>query len=316
MDNESQPILSEEFVFIVGAPRSGTTWLQAMIGAHPRVCTTVELTLFTDYIPAWLEIWNKEQRNIEEDRWHKGLPVLWRERHLYDFIEKFLEQAYSALLDTHPQATHILSKNPAYALHVETIHRFLPQARFIHIVRDGRDVTASMIAASKRIGFGPSTVYKASRMWKRHVLAARIAHRYKGQYLELRYRDLLNDGQETLQAVFDFCNLPTKSREAAKILTEHQFEKMKEQRATPAKGIQAPKGAYRKGKVGSWQEDLSAGQQYRFHRIAGDLLVDLGYAKEEDWWAASLLHKVLLPPFAILPLIQTRSRAYIKNKLL
>jgi hypothetical protein len=44
-------------VFIVGAPRSGTTWLQAMIGAHPSICTTDELKLFNLFTGPWEESW-------------------------------------------------------------------------------------------------------------------------------------------------------------------------------------------------------------------------------------------------------------------
>jgi hypothetical protein len=39
-------VLEKQFLFIIGAPRSGTTWLQAMLGAHPSICTTGELKLF------------------------------------------------------------------------------------------------------------------------------------------------------------------------------------------------------------------------------------------------------------------------------
>jgi len=35
-------VLDKQFIFIIGAPKSGTTWLQIMIGAHPQVCTTVD----------------------------------------------------------------------------------------------------------------------------------------------------------------------------------------------------------------------------------------------------------------------------------
>ena len=52
--------LDNQFVFIIGAPRSGTTWLQTMLAAHPSVCTSVELTLFDKYITSWIEIWDKK----------------------------------------------------------------------------------------------------------------------------------------------------------------------------------------------------------------------------------------------------------------
>ncbi len=287
-------ILDQEFLFIIGSPRSGTTWLQAMIGAHPRVCTTVELTLFSEYTAPWINRWEREAANIAQGRWHQGLPFLWTEDEFYDFLKGFLDKVYERVISTNPQATHVLDKHPGYSLYVEHIHRLVPNARFIHLIRDGRDVAVSMVAARRRVGFGTDTIAASAAEWKRTVRAAWEASQYQGRYLEVRYEDLLTAGVDVLKSVFEFCGLSAAADEVTAIFEAHQFQKMKAARMTPARSVKAPEGAYWRGSVGNWQGELDPMQRYSFDRIAGDLLRELGYA-QEGWWADSEGQKTTLP---------------------
>ena len=120
-----------------------------MIGAHPLVCTTVELTLFSKYTGPWIRAWELEADNTVRSRWNQGLPFLWSEDEFYDFLREFVGQVYERVLATNPKATHILDKHPGYSRYVVDINAILPNARFIQIIRDGRDVAMSMVSASK-----------------------------------------------------------------------------------------------------------------------------------------------------------------------
>jgi len=283
-------------LFIIGSPKSGTTWLQIMIGAHPRVCTTVELTLFSKYTAPWIETWNRQTANIDKGRWDQGLPFLWDEDEFYGFLRMFVDKVHAGVLATNPHATHILDKHPGYNRYVDDINRLIPDARFIHIIRDGRDVAASMVAARRRIGYGTGTVPASAAAWKEHVLAAQEARKYCGRYMEVRYEDILAFGLPTLASVFDFCELPISEEEVAEIVEAHRFQKMKAKRQHADDRAKTHQAFYRKGKAGSWREDLDAFDRYRFDRIAGDLLVELGYA-QEGWWAESRYERVMLPAF-------------------
>jgi hypothetical protein len=298
------------YFFIIGAPRSGTTWLQAMLGSHPRVCTTVELTLFDKYTAPWIETWRRESRNIEEGRWHQGLPFVWDEAEFYYLLGDFVKRVYRRVLDFKPDATHVLDKHPGYSLYVDDIHRILPEARFIHVLRDGRDVAVSMIAARRRAGFGPGTIPDAARLWKQSVLGAKHAGQYEGRYLEVRYEQMLADGEDILSQVLDFCGLSSSAQEVAAIWEEHQFDRMKQKRQTGDPRVQSTKAHYRKGKAGSWREELSATQRCVFHQVTGDLLEELGYA-EEKWWAASRWQERALPIIARAELGSRRAKRRI-----
>lgn len=286
-------VWDKQFLFIIGAPRSGTTWVQLMLGAHPNVCTTVELTLFL-YTNRWIFRWNKESEDIKEGRWHIGLPMIWTEAEFYGFLHEFLERAYSQVIAANPESTYILDKHPTNAAFVEEINMLVPNSRFIHVIRDGRDVAASMIAAKNQMGFGTSTVTESAAAWKEHVIWGKNASQFDGRYLEVRYEEMTSNPEAALKAVYDFCGLPATAEEVTATVAKHTFDRLQKERSSPVPGVTLPQNFYRKGKTGSWQQDLSPTQCYLFDEIAGDLLQELGYA-QKDWWADSAAQKYLIP---------------------
>lgn len=300
-------ILDKQFIFIIGSPKSGTTWLQIMIGAHPLVCTTVELTLYSNYTAPWIKAWKYEADNIEQGRWNQGIPFLWTEDEFYDFLREFIARVYERVVATNPRATHILDKHPGYSMYVKDINKLLPDARFVHVIRDGRDVAVSMVSARQEIGYGAGTIPESAAAWQKHIRAARKARQYHGRYLEVRYEDLLTAGVDTLKTVFGFCGLPMSVENVAAIVDAHQFKRVKKKRLAPDKRVKANVAFYRKGKAGSWQEDMDPIQRYLFDEIAGDLLRQLGYANG-NWWAESQSQLITLPLLAAISPSQRRQR--------
>ena len=266
-------IKDKSFIFIIGAPRSGTTWLQTMLGSHPLVCTTIENTLYDRYIGPWVQAWDFE---VENDH-RPGLPMYWSDDEFYDFLRLFLNRIYERILANKPDATHLLDKRPANSEHVDVINTLLPNPLFIHLVRDGRDAAVSMMAAARDLWFVTDTIEKAATKWKEKVLQSRQAQKFEGRYLEVRYEDLLTNGVETMKQVFEFCGLPLTDSEVAALVEEHTFAKMKASLKSPVAGIPLPEAFYRKGQVGTWQEELTSEQKERFDQIAGGLLRELGY---------------------------------------
>ena len=96
--------------------------------------------------------------------------------------------------------------------------------------------------------------------------------------------------------MFDFCDLPATKEEVTAIVSRHNFRRMKARRQHSDRRVTAPVDYYRKGKVGSWQEELRPFERYVFDEIAGDLLRELGYAND-NWWVQSWFQKPTLPLF-------------------
>jgi hypothetical protein len=288
-------ILSEKkFIYIIGSPKSGTTWLQAMVAAHPKVATTVELTLFNRYIHPWLDAWDLESKNIEEGRWSQGLPYIMTRKEFYGLMREFIARSYQKVLELNPHASHILDKHPQYAFHVDEINLFIPRSRFIHVIRDGRDVAVSMVSARKHIGYGTGNIKDSAEAWKCHVLEARTASKFKGRYMEVRYEDLLENGSDVLSRVFQFCNLDITDSKTRDIYENHHFSKMKSRRQHADRRARTHVAFFRKGKAGAWKDDMSDRERYIFDRDAGKLLEELQYG-EKGWWSNSFLQKVYLP---------------------
>lgn len=268
--------------------------LQILLSNHPQVASTVEQTLFQHYVVPWLETWKTEVYNLEKRGWKLGLPILWKESELVEVLTDFLHRAYGKILETKPGATHILDKHPGYSHHVTTIRRFFPKARFIHIIRDGRDVASSMMSVHAKMGFAPDRVPPAAQKWKSFVLAAREAAQFGEDYLEIRYEEFLEGKADVYAKVLDFCQLPYTREWIEKTLEANTFEKMKETGTSPDGKTKLSANRYHRGKAGGWKSDFSAKDRYDFDRLAGDLLCELGYA-QPGWWADSSLQKILQP---------------------
>ncbi len=267
--------------------------LQILLGEHPQVSTTVELTLFTRYAMPWLTTWDEEKRNSLEGKWHQGLPFVWEREEVAAFLKTFVDRIYSKLQEKKPGATHILDKYPGNSMVVPLIRNFLPEARFIHVIRDGRDVACSMISAAEKIGFGTRTIRDSAYAWKRHFLAAQEARSYGRDYLEVRYEDLIGNGMETYRQVLNFCGLSYDEKWVASVIENNSFEKMKAARRVADSSVKAREGHYRSGRAGGWKETLSIDDRFEFERAAGDLLRELGYETSSEWWQESAVANLM-----------------------
>jgi hypothetical protein len=139
--------------------------------------------------------------------------------------------------------------------------------KFIHLVRDGRDVWASW----NQTWFRPASLTQTATWWRGHVIRARAwGLEHPRDYLELRYEDLLGDTEDVLQEMARFLDVALRS--AA------------ESRDSGLSDVLAVGGTHDRigatpslRSVGRWRNDMSAQELQRFERIAGDQLEAFGY---------------------------------------
>lgn len=283
------------FVCIIGAPRSGTTWLQAMLGAHPLIGTVQELKLFDLFTGPWDHSW----RELEELRrtaggGPRGLRQIWTDDEFHQRLVALLDDVYGRVLAAKPGATVVLDKSPGYSRYVGHIQRLAPQVKFVHVLRDGRDVAASLRVASRwwARAWAPSDVEAAAGLWRATVLDALQASAFGPEhYLEVRYEDALADGPATLRRAFAFIGVPTTTEQVADICAAHRIDRM---RASGGHPFRLPPEFFHEGRVGGWRRDLTPTERYLFEAAAGDLLRRLGYA-DADWWIDRGWDRWLLP---------------------
>jgi len=187
-------------IFLVGAPRSGTTILQALLASHPRITSFPE-TKFFHYL------WNNRLKSKLCDRLHEFFheeifrPDLYSKSEIYnrgstsDRIKWFV-----GILDqlaTEENNSIWLEKTPEHVYFVQDILNYLPDAKFIHVIRNPLDVVASMRKATSdpvnnAIWGGEWTLQFCVERWKSSALVNNY-FRNDSRHLLVRYEDLLED---------------------------------------------------------------------------------------------------------------------------
>jgi hypothetical protein len=278
IDPATSAVLRKQFVFIVGAPRSGTSWLHGMVSAHPDVASMrSELTLFSKYLAPADRFFGRESGHLQRGDREQGLPLLFTPEEFDQGLRVIVDRVYERVLARNPEASHILDKHPHYALHLPLIERLLPHARVLHIIRDGRDVAVSTMRTKRLIGHGQGDIEGASRVWHACITKAREHGRRMGpqRYLEVRYEELMADTTGGLKAVMAFCGLTVDDDRLRTIADEHAIERNMVSRGDPA--------LQRRGDVPAWAGGLTLQERYLMDRYVGGLLADLGYGPQ-GWW--------------------------------
>jgi hypothetical protein len=171
------------------------------------------------------------------------------------------------------------NKTPGFVRKTRTLHNLWPKARFVHLIRDGRDVFLSTFhrpLKNPHAGFfatwkeDPATT--AALWWELNVRSGRQAGHSLGPklYYELRYESLVRNPAEECAALCAFLSLPYDE-------TMLQFHEGRT-KASPALDA---KSAWRPPTAGlrDWRTQMSAGDVGQFEAAAGDLLDELGYAR-------------------------------------
>jgi hypothetical protein len=179
-------------------------------------------------------------------------------------------------------------KTPAYMLSVQRIGRTLPEARFIHLIRDGRDVALSQTA--RALNEQPPPPEQATRWVKRIRKAREQAATLKGpRYVEARYEDLVRDPETTLRRICAFIELPWEEamlryhERAAGRLTEMAGSLRAEGgHAEQAAGYRVDNHAPTTkppdpAKLDKWRREMAPDDVRAYDAVAGELLAELGY---------------------------------------
>ena len=211
-------------IFIVGAPRSGTTLLQYMLRSHPDICMPTgeshfiipllknserfgDLSRLENVKNVLSEMYNQSQSFLDTDLHGIHFDVDSIAKIILERDINSMEGIISLLFQlnaTGEGKARWGDKTPYYVLHIPYLKKYFPDAKFIHIIRDGRDCALSMF--NRQNDFGIINVYHAAKYWQQYVEIGYEEGRKLGKedYLELRYEDLLNDPEVSLRKVCDF----------------------------------------------------------------------------------------------------------------
>lgn len=281
--------------FIVGVGRSGTTMLRLMLDAHPELAIPPETHFVPDLIEA-IEEGSSPAQAVEVmqrvrqwgDLQIEPQEALERFEALDDFNAATALRAFYAIYAERQQKPRWGEKTPAYVRKMRLISKTLPEARFIHVIRDGRDVALSRW--KRTLGEGKrAPAAQVAEGWERRIRRAQKQGGRLDHYLELRYEDLVTDTEANLRRICEFIELdwdPVMLRyyeraadrmsEMARDLPSAEGKPVRpgEERMQAHAMTQKPpdpSAMYR------WKEKMSAEDVAAFDGAAGKLLAELGY---------------------------------------
>lgn len=212
-----------DIVFLVGAPRSGTTWLQAMLSSHPAIYTGPETFFFATFNEAEKEFLRPKERRI-------GLAEYLNHAEFYELIAELFWLAISALPEAPAGTKYFLEKTTNHCAYSEFILKTFPRARFIHVIRDPRAVVASILRASQGWGknWAPTNLREATRMWStliRYGLRIKTLVSNPDQYIEIKYEDLRLNPSQHLFRLFSWLGLDATDDVIAEIIEANSLQK-------------------------------------------------------------------------------------------
>ena len=280
------------FIFIVGAPRSGTTWLQALLASHPRVITGQE-THFFSAIKKFLSFYDerKDWRNI-------GLYAYWSKKDVSRLVRSYFLKFIEPVLSNSAEALFFVEKSPEHTVLMPFIAECFPEARFIHIIRDARHMVASLIRVSKRNNQYVSPTV-ASLVWRDFVSTGIAFGRQlpSEKYLELRYEDLRMNTLDLLSRIFTWLSLDCDQTLLSRIVEKCSLTKVKKSKKFDVikSSSSEPNGFFAEGAIGQ-SFSLTKLELYRVYEICGSLLKELGYIRSVPkiplWVRIAYSHKL------------------------
>lgn len=227
-----------QFVFVVGCPRSGTTFLQSLIASHSSVHTVPETQFFNYLFPQkiprklyyFMPKYYSEYKPFRKIL-RRILGLTDRSFHLRMrkfFIEEIGRPELMSLLPKPPFSWNrdkntinflkilnklaieqdksiFLEKTPNNLLFIEYIEKFIPNAKFIHLIRKGEDVVASLYQASPKWGF-PISINGAIQRWKQSIDIT-ISNLSKPNHTLVVYEKLLESPNKELAKICGFMGI-------------------------------------------------------------------------------------------------------------
>lgn len=259
-------------VFILGAPRSGTSALAWAMAEHPKLWTTAETNILFYLLR---DPWIREQYDVVSGTKAEGT---WLAKHniSYEEFASYLGKGFDLLCRSRSGGRIWVDSTPAYTMIIPQLMVYFPDAKFIHIIRQGRAVVNSMLKSG--FDYAAFKDFKmACQTWVLYVERGRQAEQdYFGRVLEVRHEALTSQPEQVFDRIYGFLGLEPCAESAAFIRTkqvnssylnvrkEDVHDKIKDPTTMP---------------VEPWRE-WNDQQRRLFQKVCGEMMHDLGYDLE------------------------------------
>ena len=273
-------------IFIIGSQRSGTSFLYRLIQKHLKIGfgrDNGNFVRFLKLLPYYEPLENEANlRKLIKDiiaipefkKRFKGFQI-----DIDDFIQNLEERSYREVVREfyaewacHNAMIRWGGKTPDYSLHAKTLYELFPDAKFIHIIRDGRDVALSLF----NLDWGAKDSLIAAKHWEERVASALAFGKQldAGTYMEMRYEQLVQYPEKEFERLIHFIEY---EEDRTKIIEDFKRE------TSPI---------VKRDNFDKWRTKLSKRQIKTFEHVGGKLLQELSY---EVVFPEVIDRKVILP---------------------
>ena len=298
-----QARFESRILWILGSPRSGSTWLLAMLAGHPRVIPIDEPLIGWFLGPFTADIPGVDPEHLDlDDVTLRGLQRFKRSQFFSDdFKGVWLPGLRRLIADRlrsealeHPgrgrlSDSVIAVKEPSGSQAADVLSEATPRSRLLWLLRDGRDVVDSHLAASRRgswleteAGGAYRGISDAERhdylvdtaykwLWRTEVVE-RAFDRHGGPKLLMRYEELRAAPAVKLGELFEWLEVAVDREQLGELVAEQAFERLPAEQTGPLK-------FHRAATPGLWRENLSDSEQSALDGIIGPKLAALGYER-------------------------------------
>lgn len=275
------------FVFLLGSPRSGTTLLKRMVNAHPAIAITRETHWITRFYQRGQGI--APDGSVEPElipllfEYHRFPQMKSKQERLEAILQEQSPLSYarfvSCIFDRYGERKGkqlVGDKTPNYVRFIYLLHELWPKARFVHIVRDGRDVCLSMAkwrmvhaAAGSFDTWQDDPVLTTAFWWKALVQLGREDGAKLGAelYRELPYHALVEHPEAECRSLCSFLGVAYDEA-----MLHYNQGKRVEQGGLSANAAWLPPTTG----LRDWRDQMPVGDVELFEAAAGDLLEALG----------------------------------------
>jgi hypothetical protein len=249
--------------------------MRVILDTHPRICCGPESRLLLPLLPSPTKL--AARFGLPADT----VTALFRTcRSQAEFVDRFF-----AAYGESRHKPRWAEKTPRNVLHLDYIFERFPKARFVHMIRDGRDTICSLRTHPRHKVVNGELVQLNTwhpigpclERWLNDVRAG-LKYRSDPRYIEIRYESLVARPRETLIPLFEFLGEEFEER----VLAYHRERGQSRDATHFPQNPEATQAMYTKA-VSRWRRDLTADELALIKREAGPLLVELGYAEDDRW---------------------------------
>lgn len=267
----------DRVVWVFGHPRSGTTWLAQLLadGLRMKLWNEPYLGQFLVFTNTLRE---NEPRRFEDPTFWMSHP---QEANWRASLNAFLMDVVARQGGPARGYAGLAIKEPNGTVVAPLILKAMPRARVVFMLRDPRDVIASLIDARKpgswmheRLTeeFDRGRVVRQSikRFERIAGLLTELEAVAGDRYYELRYERLRADAFGEMSRLAGALRLPCEPAALREAVDRHAYERIPEERKGPGRFV-------RTARIGGWQEELEPEEITAIHEALGPFLAERGY---------------------------------------